>query len=99
MTDGGEEFPLDTLDPDRGEGDDEHETSSGGWTRDSEKYKFPERRHDNPAYDPDELADEETQLIDKVEGDKEVGEAFSREKFVNRNFRNLVCGLDDNGRY
>ena len=103
MAEGGEDIPLDSLDPDRGEDDhddDEHETSFGGddWTRDSEKYKFPSTHHENQAYEPDESSP----LIDPVERlerDKEAGEAFFREKFVNPDFRNLVCGLDDNGRY
>ena len=103
MAEGGEDILLDPLDPDRGEDDrneDQHETSFGGedWTRDSERYKFPYSHHENQAYEPDESS----QLIDPVERlerDKEAGEAFFREKFVKPDFRNLVCGLDDNGRY
>ena len=65
MAEGGEDIPCDSLGPDRGRGDDEHETSFGGdnWTRDSEKHKFPESHHDNPAYEPDEASP----LIDPVE--------------------------------
>ena len=100
MAEGGEDIPLDPLGPDRGRGrdeDDEHETSFGGgdWTRDSEKYRFPSSHHENQAYEPDE----KSPLIDKVERDKEAGEAFFRQNFVNSDCRNLVCGLDDNGRY
>ena len=60
--------------------------------------KFPYSHHGNQAYEPDESSP----LIDSVERlerDKEAGEAFFREKFVNSDFRSLVCGLDDNGRY
>ena len=98
MAEGGEDIPVDPLGPDRV--DDQHETSFGGddWTSESERYKFPPdtSNHENQAYDPD---DETTPLIDRRERDKEAGEAFFREKFVNPDFRNLVCGLDDNGRY
>ena len=71
MAEGGEDIPLDTLGPDRGEddqNDDQHETSFGGddWTRDSERYKFPYSHHENQAYDPD---DETTPLIDRRESE------------------------------
>ena len=88
MAEGGEDIPLDPLDPDRGEDDhdgDEHETSFGGddWTSESGRYKFPPDTsyHENQAYEPD---DETTPLINRLERDKEAEEAFFREKFVNR---------------
>ena len=96
-----EDIPLDPFDPDRGEddrNDEQHETSFGGddWTRDSERYKLPYSHHENQAYEPD---DETPPLINRLEREKDAGEAFFREKFVNPDFRSLVCGLDDNGRY
>ena len=110
MAEGGEDIPLDPLDPDRGRGrdeDKEDETSFGGddWTRDSEKYKFPTSHYENQAYEPDEVSP----LMARVKGlgreskrlkrDKEAGEAFFRETFVNPDFRKLVFGLDGYGRY
>ena len=98
------DIPLDPLGPDRGEddhNDDQHETSFGGddWTRESERYKFPSSHHENQAYEPDEETTPLIGPVERLERDKEAGEAFFREKFVNPDFRNLVCGLDDNGRY
>ena len=63
----------------------------------SEKYKFPESRHDNTGFEPDELADEKTPLVSKEEK-KDEAEKLLRDIFVDPQLKKILYGLDDYNR-
>ena len=102
MAEGGEDIPLDPLDPDRGEDDDQHETSFGGDDWDTER-RSPggggslasgSSHHFNPGFEPDE---ETRPFIDTVErrvADKEKAD-FLKSVFVDPRLDQILCGVDD----
>ena len=87
------DIPLDPLGPDRGRGDDEHETSFGGddWIREGEQYKFPNSHHENQSYEPDESSP----LLNKIEADNDEVESTLKHIFVDPKLENVLYGLDD----
>ena len=101
MAEGGEDIPMEPIDPREGEDDrdDEHEQDTSfdrdDWRRDRDRHEFPHSHHDNPVYEPDE---ETRPLIDPVErrfADKEKAEDFLRSVFVDPRVDQILCGVDD----
>ena len=99
MAEGGEDIPLDPLDPSRGEDDhdDEHETSFGrdDWDMEHRSPGGGRSLHSNPGYEPDE---ENRPLIDPVErrfADKEKAEDLLRSIFIDPQVDQILCGVDD----
>ena len=99
MAEGGEDIPLDPLDPSRGEDDhdDEHETSFGrdDWDMEHRSPGGGRSLHYNPGYEPDE---ENRPLIDPVErrfADKEKAEDLLRSIFIDPQVDQILCGVDD----
>ena len=103
MAEGGEDIPLEPLDPDRGEDDDRHETSFGGDDWDTE-HRSPggggslasgSSHHFNSGFEPDE---ETRPFIDTVErrvADKEKAEDFLKSVFVDPRVDQILCGVDE----
>ena len=94
MAEGGEDIPMEPVDPREGD-DDQHETPFGGDDWDTEHRSPGSSHHFNPSYEPDE---ETRPLIDPVErrfADKEKAEDFLRSVFVDPRVDQLLCGVDD----
>ena len=90
MAEGGEDIPIEPIDPREGE-DDRDDTSFDRDDWDTEHRSH----HDNPVYEPDE---ENRPLIDPVErrfADKEKAEDFLRSVFVDPRVDQILCGVDD----
>ena len=90
MAEGGEDIPMEPIDPHEGD-DDQHETPFDGDDWDTEHRSH----HFNPSYEPDE---ENRPLIDPVErrfADKEKAEDFLRSVFVDPRVDQILCGVDD----
>ena len=90
MAEGGEDIPMEPIDPREGD-DDQHETPFDGDDWDTEHRSH----HFNPSYEPDE---ETRPLIDPVErrfADKEKAEDFLRSVFVDPRVDQILCGVDD----
>ena len=90
MAEGGEDIPMEPIDPREGD-DDQHETPFDGDDWDTEHRSH----HFNPSYEPDE---ENRPLIDPVErrlADKEKAEEFLRSVFVDPRVDQILCGVDD----
>ena len=96
MAEGGEDIPMEPIDPREGD-DDQHETPFGGDDWDTE-HRSPGgggSHHFNPVYEPDE---ETRPLIDPVErrfADKEKAEDFLRSVFVDPRVDQILCGVDE----
>ena len=89
MAEGGEDIPIEPIDPREGEDD------RDDWRRDRDRHEFPHSHHDNPVYEPDE---ETRPLVDPVErrfADKEKAEDFLRSVFVDPRVDQILCGVDD----
>ena len=89
MAEGGEDIPMEPIDPREGEDDRDDERGGDDWDTEHRSHHF------NPSYEPDE---ETRPLIDPVErrfADKEKAEDFLSSVFVDPRVDQILCGVDD----
>ena len=90
MAEGGEDIPIEPIDPREGE-DDRDDTSFDRDDWDTEHRSH----HDNPVYEPDEETRPHVDPVERRFADKEKAEDFLRSVFVDPRVDQILCGVDD----